>query len=143
MPFGAFARRRVLGAMLDELRARDTLGRISRQQVRDGLRRHVEVHFIEDAKDFTTGDGDWSVTFCGVPDTAPSPEALVIQDQDREALRRALRALHPRDARILRARFWKQQTQAEIGRAEGVSQKRISQIEQRALARLRAILAAG
>jgi RNA polymerase sigma factor (sigma-70 family) len=48
-----------------------------------------------------------------------------------------LRVLNPRERRIIKARFWNQETLREIAVREGVSRERVRQIEAKALEKLR------
>jgi len=60
---------------------------------------------------------------------------------DRATIGAALERLSGRDRIVVRLRFFEGQTQREVGERLGVSQMQVSRIEQRALARLRGLLA--
>ena len=69
-------------------------------------------------------------------------------DLDGVALARALvssgaRSLEGHERRILLLRYFLDLSQAEVGRLEGVSQVQVSRVQRRALAKMRARLAAG
>jgi RNA polymerase sigma factor (sigma-70 family) len=76
-------------------------------------------------------------------DGAPSPESVVLAEDDRHALVAAMWALPERDRLALAYRFWLGLSEAEMadvmGCARGTVKSRIS----RALERLRAELGAG
>ncbi len=57
------------------------------------------------------------------------------------ALREALSRLDERTRNLLYLRFFRDQTQAEVGRALGISQVQVSRLEKQALLRLKAMLA--
>jgi RNA polymerase sigma-B factor len=58
------------------------------------------------------------------------------------ALRRAFKALPPRELTLLRLRFERDMSQTEIGAALGISQMHVSRLLRRALARIHAIVTA-
>ena len=82
-----------------------------------------------------------------LPAQTPSPEAAVSERLDRrlwrDALAGALRALPPRERLIIQRRYIEEarHTFEAIGREIGVSKDRVRQLEARALARLRLVLA--
>jgi RNA polymerase sigma-B factor len=63
------------------------------------------------------------------------------QASDRLALRAALRALRPRERRIVQLRFVEDLSQAQIARATGLSQVHVSRMLRAALSRMRDELA--
>ena len=73
--------------------------------------------------------------------------SIGVQDGDLELIPEraeiadALERLPGRERIVLRLRFFEGQTQREVGERIGTSQMQISRIEQRALARLRSLLA--
>ena len=91
-------------------------------------------------------DGDEMQDF--LPDDGPSPEDIVRERHDFAAraawLREAMQDLTPREQQVIARRFLKdgKSTLAEIGESFGVTKERIRQIEGKALAKLRTILAA-
>lgn len=82
-----------------------------------------------DAPDPVTGDP------FGLSLAAPGEEPRA---DDRLLLDALCSDLDPRDKAILRMRYFEDRTQAEIGRALGVSQVQISRLEKKILLRLRA-----
>jgi RNA polymerase sigma-B factor len=77
---------------------------------------------------------------------SPFSEALGAADpqlaavEEREALRRALEHLEPRQRTVIRQRFFLGRSQAEVGHQLGLSQMQISRLERQALQRLRSLL---
>ncbi len=90
-------------------------------------------------------DGDEAQDF--LPDTGPTPEEIVQEDHDfavRKAwLHDAIGVLTPREQQVIARRFLEESkdTLAEIGESFGVTKERIRQIEAKALAKLRQIMA--
>ena len=78
-----------------------------------------------------------------LPDTGPTPEAIVAETRDGETRARwlatALDELLPRERRIIAARRLGETcvTLEALGRTLGVSKERVRQLEQRALKKLR------
>ena len=91
-------------------------------------------------------DGDEMQDF--LADDSPTPEDIVRERHDFAAraawLREAMEDLTPREQQVIARRFLKdgKSTLAEIGESFGVTKERIRQIEGKALAKLRTILAA-
>ena len=91
-------------------------------------------------------DGDEMQDF--LADESPSPEDIVRERHDFAAratwLREAMKDLTPREQQVITRRFLREgkSTLAEIGESFGVTKERIRQIEGKALAKLRTILAA-
>ncbi len=87
------------------------------------------------------GDDNWQDL---LPDTRPSPEAVVTGLHDRAHRRRwlrsALASLPDREQRIVRCRLLTEEpvTLEALGRELGVSKERVRQLERRALNRLKA-----
>lgn len=81
-----------------------------------------------------------------IPDTnTPSPEALAIQANDRELVRKAVEGLPARDCAIITMRFGLdgegERSLEEVGNVFDVSRERIRQLEVKAIERLRAVKA--
>ena len=76
-------------------------------------------------------------------ETRPAERALEVEDEgfvralDREALRRVLRHLDPREQRIVALRFFHDLTQSEIAAELGISQMHVSRLLRRALDEMR------
>ncbi|MFQ5985202.1 MAG: RNA polymerase factor sigma-32 [Alphaproteobacteria bacterium] len=97
-----------------------------------------------DARISDTGEDAW---LDRLADPSPSPEEVVLDKRDGEIRSRwlaaALAELPERERRIIRDRRLSDEplTLKELGKDLGVSQERVRQIENRALARLRGLLA--
>jgi RNA polymerase sigma-B factor len=118
--FAAYAAPFIAGEIRHHLRDRCTPVRVPRRLHEEGVR-------------VTTVGLD-----CAADPGQPDPAA---QTQDRLALGAALRALRPRERRILQLRFGEDLSQAQIATATGLSQVHVSRMLRGALARLRDELA--
>ncbi len=87
------------------------------------------------------GEGERSLSDRFVADEASAPETLVMDQLLTEEIDRALKALPPRDAKVLRLYFGlndgREHTLEEIGGLLGVTRERVRQLRDRALKRLR------
>jgi RNA polymerase primary sigma factor len=87
------------------------------------------------------GEGERSLSDRFVADEASAPEAQVMDQLLTEEIDRALKALPPRDAKVLRLYFGlndgREHTLEEIGGLLGVTRERVRQLRDRALKRLR------
>lgn len=89
------------------------------------------------------GDDEWLDL---LPDDRPHPEAAVIATRDNEKrsrwIKRALRALNPRELTIIRERRLQDQaaTLEALGQRLGISKERVRQIEHQALTKLKTAL---
>jgi RNA polymerase sigma-32 factor len=96
--------------------------------------------------DAATAVEDGSPIIGQIPDERPTPEDALLAASEgwlwRERLTRALSALPPRELLIIRRRFLadKAPSRAVLGAELGLSKERVRQLEERALARLKAIL---
>jgi RNA polymerase sigma factor for flagellar operon FliA len=166
LAFSTFAMRRIRGAILDELRARDPLSRADRSQVRR-LEAVIELeqrlgrapdtaevagHLgVDDAtvlrlRHRTAAAG--SVSLEGEPggqsladrlgdDGAEELFSSLMAGERAEALRRALDELPSRERLILSRSFFEEQSLRDIAAELGVTESRICQLRAQALARLR------
>lgn len=71
------------------------------------------------------------------PDDAPSPLEAAIVSEECELVEERMRRLTDREQLVIRLRFWRKRTLAQIGRQIGVSPERVRQIEKRALEKMR------
>jgi RNA polymerase primary sigma factor len=87
------------------------------------------------------GEGERALSDRFVADEATAPETLVMDQLLTEEIDRALKALPPRDAKVLRLYFGlndgREHTLEEIGGLLGVTRERVRQLRDRALKRLR------
>jgi RNA polymerase sigma-B factor len=84
-------------------------------------------------------DGEPCTIGCSLGGEDPKLELV----EDRDAVRRCVRPLSPREHRVLYLRFVEDLTQLEIGEDVGLSQMQVSRILRTALERARAHAAAG
>ena len=164
-PFEAFARRRIRGAVFDELRRQDALprrirrlikraGEVSRRvETLEGRRPEdseiaavLEVSEEDLAEAFTLASRTSFVELLDDTPTAadstynPSPFDAVITHELRARVAAGIRRLSERDARILALYYVEELTFAEIASLLGISAPRVCQLHGRALSRLRAEL---
>lgn len=167
-PFGAFANKRVRGAVLDELRRRDALPRNLRKRVKQAgeVQRRLEHEHGRPAEDeevaavlgisldtYHTELGEAAnVSFVDLDgedrlaerltseSSAKTPAELVEKRQQAEMLKRALTEIPSRDAKILALYYVEEFTYSEIASLLEVSAPRVCQLHARALTRLRAEL---
>jgi RNA polymerase sigma factor for flagellar operon FliA len=138
VPFGAFARRRILGAILDHLRTVDPLSRDHRASVRAGTREFFEVQLHLDGK---TGPADAEIVFeSHLATTADCPEAAAGRAQQAAAVRAALALLPPTERHVMEQHFLHDRPLTAIKADLGVSLQRTSNLKQQAVARLRRLL---
>lgn len=166
-PFSAFAQRRIRGAVLDELRRRDHLSRRTRQKVKEAGRvaKRIEADEGRPAEDaevaaelgmslddyrrdleeaasisFVDLDADDGLADRLTNDHSRSPFELAEKRQQAGLLKRALRKIPERDAKILALYYVEEFTYSEIAQVLEVSAPRVCQLHSRALTRLRAEL---
>ncbi len=83
-------------------------------------------------------------TDAAAPDEAPVSERLASEEsgyaevEDRETVRALTRGLSRQDRRLLELRYWRERSQAEIGRDTGVTESQVSRQLGVVLKRLRA-----
>jgi RNA polymerase sigma-32 factor len=149
-----FNLRRLRAKLTDNARATMTdeeRGRIARELgVSPAAVERMEAHLSHPDRSLNASisgdDGDEMQDF--LADDSPTPEDIVRERHDFAAraawLREAMEDLTPREQQVIARRFLKdgKSTLAEIGESFGVTKERIRQIEGKALAKLRTILAA-
>jgi RNA polymerase sigma factor FliA len=170
VPFDAFARRRIHGAMLDSLRDLDWAPRALRKlrrevdavilRLRGELGREPEsaevaaAMNVPEAKydrmldqlrsvDLATireASGDRDLLEMAI-DSGEGPFATVHRQELRTHLAAAILQLPERGRQILALYYEQELTLAEIGQVIGLGESRISQLRTQALARLRSLLA--
>ena len=169
IPFGAFARHRITGAILDELRAKDPLGRPTRQRARGVERaRQRLVRTLKrepSEEELARASGEDLETFRrrGARERAQAtvlledlpaasweelsdshePNALdqLCDAERRHELAGALAALPGRLQRILSLYYEDERSLRDIGQLFGVCESRICQLIKGAQKQLRAVLA--
>jgi RNA polymerase sigma factor for flagellar operon FliA len=135
--FEWYARVRIRGAVMDELRAEDWLTRRNRARVaRDeasGIATPTSVVGFDDLP---------QVEAQGFEDErAPNPHEQVQARLNRMALESAVSTLPEREANIVRWHYFEGVDFKDIARRFGVSEPRISQLHSRAMTLLRGIMA--
>jgi len=150
VPFGAYARRRILGAFADEMRSMDWASRGTRKRIKEtlavrdtltarlgrtatvdeisetmGLPRATVVETLDDAARTVTSLDDPSVL--DVPAGMILPDESVLQRERREALAHAVEALPERMRHIVQAVYVEERPVKEIAEELGVSHSAVSQ----------------
>jgi RNA polymerase sigma factor for flagellar operon FliA len=146
VPFGAYARARVQGAMLDGLRALAPLPRaLHRAQLADGDARGVEArHRARFAA--AQGDGllfETALSAEGQPIAASAdlgPEILAGLGQLRRRVARALAELPAAESELVRRHALEEQPLAQAAESLGLGEARAARLYRRALLRLRTVL---
>jgi RNA polymerase sigma factor for flagellar operon FliA len=150
VPFDAFARRRVHGAMLDALRELDWAPRSLRRLRRDmdaaiaSLRHRLgrELRTLDVGSgrqlDAPTPDGTPLIELC--IDGSEDAVAQLERKELKAHLARAIQHLPERERQILALYYQEELTLAEIGEVIGVCESRVSQLRSLAISRLRTLL---
>lgn len=171
VPFDAYARQRIHGAMLDALRSVDRAPRSVRRQqrelettlqrLRQEMGREPESEEIAAALQLTVDDYDHLLDQLRAAevatieradrqgslldialDTAEGPHAQLERRELRTLLARGLAQLPERERHVLALYYDDELTLAEIGKVFDVGASRISQIRTQAIARLRSMMLA-
>jgi len=145
IPFEAYSRRRIQGAILDALRAEDHLTRRERrmgreadraeERMRSKLKRELTVEEAEKARRGTPRSLPHSQAFVtvedaddGTLDTSLDAFARLSTAEDIGQLRDAIAGLPERERQILALYYEEELTYREIGSILGVTESRICQI---------------
>jgi RNA polymerase sigma factor for flagellar operon FliA len=160
VPFGAYARRRILGAFADEMRSMDWASRGTRKRIKEtvlvrdtltaALGRTASVAEIATAMGAATdvvsealADAARTVTTLEDPaarDVAtdiPLPEESALVSERREVLAHAVSALPERMQKIVRAVYLEERPVKEIAEELGVTHSAVSQQRSEAIRLLR------
>jgi RNA polymerase sigma factor for flagellar operon FliA len=136
--FEAYARIRIQGAVVDELRAQDWLPRRLRSANAVGVEAEVEVPL---PIAFLSLDELQGVEeLFGLPPANENPGDEAEARSERAALVRAIAQLPERERDIVGMHYFQGVKFKDIGESFGVSEPRISQLHARALGRLRLLL---
>jgi RNA polymerase sigma factor FliA len=160
VPFGAYARRRILGAFADEMRSMDWASRGIRKRIKEttairetltarlgrtatadeiaatmGLPRAAVVEALDDAARTVTSLDDASVL--EVPSAMTLPDESAVLRERRDVLERAVAALPPRMGAIVRAVYIDERPVKDIAAELGVSHSAVSQQRAEAIRLLR------
>lgn len=150
VPFGAYARRRILGAFADEMRSMDWASRGIRKRIKEttavrdtltahlgrtatpdevaatmGVPRETVVEALDDAARTVTSLDD--ATVYDVPSGMMLPDESAVVRERREALARAVSALPERMRLIVHAVYVEERPVKEIAEELGVSHSAVSQ----------------
>lgn len=160
VPFGAYARRRILGAFADEMRAMDWASRGIRKRIKEtvavrdaltaGLGRTATVAEIatamgapKDAVAEALADAARTLTTLDDPSARdvsadiPLPEESALVGERREVLEQAVTALPERMRRIVQAVYFEERPVKEIAEELGVTHSAVSQQRAEAIRLLR------
>jgi RNA polymerase sigma factor for flagellar operon FliA len=170
VPFDAFARRRIQGAMLDALRQLDRVPRSVRRlqrnveeamtTLRHTLGREPEAEDVAhalgispaeyasllddlrsaDVASIRQGDSDGGDRLEVAIEPEAGPYVQLERRELRSRLARALAELPERERQVLALSYDQELTLAEIGAVLGLTESRICQIRSQAIARLRSLL---
>lgn len=128
VPFGGYAKARVRGAMLDELRRHDTVSRERRQRIREGS---------DDESAMPVPRLVSEEAAAGEAVAGLAPDEHIDRLRQLAAVRGAVERLPPRMREIYRLRVVEGKTLAQIGETEGVTEARICQLVAEIVERLR------
>jgi RNA polymerase sigma factor for flagellar operon FliA len=160
VPFGAYARRRILGAFADEMRAMDWASRGIRKRIKEtvavrdtltaGLGRTPSVTEIatamgvpEDAVTEALADAARSVTTLDDPSAQDVPSDLLLPEESlvlrerRRVLENAILALPERMRRIIQAVYFEERPIKDLAEELGVTHSAVSQQRSEAVRLLR------
>ncbi len=160
VPFGAYARRRILGAFADEMRSMDWASRGIRKRIKEttavrdtltarlgrvagvdeiaatmGLPRAAVVEALDDAARTVTSIDD--ATALEVPSPMVLPDEAAVLRERRDVLERAVAALPERMRAIVQAVYIDERPIKEIAAELGVSHSAVSQQRAEAIRLLR------
>lgn len=160
VPFGAYARRRILGAFADEMRSMDWASRGIRKRIKEtvavrdtltaglgrtatvsevstamGLAKQVVIEALGDAARIVTTLDDPSAR--DVVAEIPLPEESAILGERREVLEQAVAALPERMRHIVQAVYFDERPVKEVAAELGVTHSAVSQQRSEAIRLLR------
>lgn len=143
--FASYARIRIRGSIVDELRRHDW-----------SPRRRKEAAPAESASNVTSiaapaaearprvtvvaFDDLWAGAAAGFAEECPSPLESMLERREHESLHTAVAALPEREREIVRMRYFQGMPSKAIARVMGLSEARISQLHARAMTHLRDVL---
>ncbi len=134
--FEWYARIRIRGAVIDELRAQDWLTRRTRTRIASAQARGESAGMAMVGLDDLPEGHSLSLH----DESTPSPFQQVEQRMERAALERAIKTLPEREANIVTWHYFEGAAFKDIAARLGVSEPRISQLHSRAMGRLRGVM---
>jgi RNA polymerase sigma factor for flagellar operon FliA len=168
IPFEAFARQRVRGTMIDEIRRndwvprrvrqtakqityaiRDLNQRLGRQPEEAEVAEYMDVDLVSYRKMLQTSNCNLLVSFedlgvAKVDDDAnghfTSPLDALLESCEEQSVAAAISSLSEREQQMLSLYYEQQMNLKEIGAVFGVSESRVCQIHSQAISRVRAAL---
>ena len=136
--FRTYAAPRIRGAILDDLRSRDIVGRKQRQQLRDSSESfESEQHHQQDV-DESVYERIWLENLQRKVQLIDNDPVSIIEIQQLyERLRRAFWQVPPREQLVIRRFYFEHQRQSAIAAELSVTEGRVRQLRCRALTSLR------
>lgn len=131
IPFARFASARIYGAILDYVRTEAPMGRVTYAAVVAGDT--TRLRWVDPLED---------VHLATIADPAPGPDTHACRRSEATRVRAALAVLSPRERAIVVAHYFHERLHSDIAREHGLSNGRVSQLETRALGKLRRVLGA-
>jgi RNA polymerase sigma factor for flagellar operon FliA len=136
--FEWYARVRIRGAILDELRSQDWLTRRARTRLTQNAAKEGDTSSQSRVAVVGLDDLPFDVHSQGIHDTqTPSPLAIVEERMEHKALAAAVERLPERERYIVTSHYFQQIPFKAIAQTLGVSEPRISQLHSRAMGLLR------
>jgi RNA polymerase sigma factor for flagellar operon FliA len=145
--FASYARIRIRGSIVDELRRHDWSPRRRKEAAPSGTESASNVTPISapaaEARPRVTVvafDDLWAGAAAGFAEECASPLETMLERREHEALHTAVAALPEREREIVRMRYFQGMPSKAIARVMGLSEARISQLHARAMTHLRDVL---
>jgi RNA polymerase sigma factor for flagellar operon FliA len=135
--FAGYAKMRIRGAILDELRSQDWLSRRARWAANEQSEAYAGPVALVGLDDVNEAERSASLA----DDAAPNALTLLESMGTRNELRAAVDQLPERERLIVAKHYFEGVRLKDIGKLLGVSEPRISQLHSRAIGRLRDLLA--
>lgn len=132
--FESYARIRIRGAILDELRSQDWLPRRARWAAEGKTERVATVLAVVGLDDATHE--------LSLADDTPDAQEMLEESDEARRLAGVVDQLPPRERLIVQMHYFQGARFKDIGEALGVSEPRVSQLHTRAMSQLRKLLAA-
>jgi RNA polymerase sigma factor for flagellar operon FliA len=145
--FASYARIRIRGSIVDELRRHDWSPRRRKETAPNAAESASNVTSITapatEARPRVTVvafDDLWAGAAAGFAEDCASPLESMLERREHEALHTAVAALPEREREIVRMRYFQGMPSKAIAQVMGLSEARISQLHARAMTHLRDVL---